>query len=64
MRDAVKIIDRAIERINDPLVFARLVTDYALFSIERVLRERRRERAAIRRGAEDFVPIPYSEDAP
>ncbi len=39
MRDAVKEIHRAIERINDPLMIARLVADDSLFAIKRVLRK-------------------------
>ncbi len=39
MRDAVEVIDRPIERIDDPLMIARLVADDAFFAIERVLRK-------------------------
>ena len=37
MRDAVKIIHRAIERIDHPLIIARLVADNSFFAVKRVL---------------------------
>ena len=39
MRNAVEIIYRAVERIDDPLMIARLVADDSLFAIKRVLRK-------------------------
>ena len=39
MRDAVEIIDGAIERIDHPLKFALLVADDSFFAVERVIRE-------------------------
>src|SRR4051794_33711912 len=39
MRDAVKIIYRAVERIDDPLMFACLVADDSFFAVERMIRE-------------------------
>ena len=39
MRDAVEEIHRAIERIDDPLMIARLVADDSFFAIKRVLRK-------------------------
>ena len=39
MRDAVEKIHRAIERIDDPLIIARLVADDSFFAIKRVFRK-------------------------
>ena len=36
MRDAVEKIHRPVERIDDPLVIARLVADDAFFAVKRV----------------------------
>ena len=38
MRQPVKIIHRPVERIDHPLILARLIADQALFAVERVLR--------------------------
>ena len=39
VRDAIKIIHGAVERIDDPLVLARLVADDSLFTVERMVRK-------------------------
>ena len=41
MRDAVKIIHRAVERIDDPLEVARLVAADAFLAVDRVVGETR-----------------------
>jgi hypothetical protein len=39
VRDLVKIIHRAVERIDDPLMLACLIAHHAFFAVKRVLRK-------------------------
>ena len=39
MRDAIKKINRSIERIDDPLMIALLIANDPLFAVKRVLRK-------------------------